>query len=538
MRHNSDTAETLVADLRASLGHQHCPVEIAPPTSPAYPDLVFVDSTRGLIAVDVHRSVDDEARAEFVELNRRIEAFRADTQPDEDLPIARVLAVGNGLSTTARSVAGRVLVPVAQISDWRWLDLIPTKTPDPHALEEVRATLFPSIVFTAKLRRGISQEGADDRAALRVVLDQQQAQIAEREIADALLLTGPPGSGKTLVLAARARRLATEHPDWRIQMLCYNKTLVPYFRRLVAGLPNVKVSRVWEIAHEFGIRFSYSDDNVVSAGLKAAKHAGLPQSFDAVLIDEVQDFRTAWIELAHALLRPGRGGMLLAGDHAQALYTEGDPEKYLRKIHPEHLELRRPYRSTRQILSAVQNLDPAFAIVGLDDAPEGPPVDLVWAASWDEQANCVACETATMLANRGLEPRDIGILVTQYRGAYGRLKRALDEYEIPYSAMDPKDKSDFDLFSNTVKLLTVHSAKGYEFKVVILFGLEALPDPDASDPETLRRARVAFVGATRAMDNLIITYTRDNKFLTRLSSDEKDVARYSWPDDYEEAASG
>lgn len=104
--------------------------------------------------------------------------------------------------------------------------------------------------------------------------------------------------------------------------------------------------------------------------------------------------------------------------------------------------------------------------------------------------------------------------------------------------MDPKDKSDFDLFSNTVKLLTVHSAKGYEFKVVILFGLEALPDPDASDPETLRRARVAFVGATRAMDNLIITYTRDNKFLTRLSSDEKDVARYSWPDDYEEAASG
>lgn len=538
MRHNTGTLDALVADLRESLRTEPHPVEISPPMSPAHPNLVLFDSERGLIAVDVHSSVDDDPRAEFVELNRRIEAFRADTQAREDLPIARVLAVATGLSAPTRSVAGRVLVPTSQFNDWLWLDLIAKQAFDRDDIDEVRAALFPSIVFTAKLRRGISDDGAEDRTALRVVLDQQQAEVARRHISDALVLTGPPGSGKTLVLAARARRLAAEHPDWRIQMLCYNKTLVPYLQRLVNDFPNVKVNRVWEIAHEFAIRFSYSDDNIVSAGLEAAKRSGLRQTFDAVLIDEVQDFRTVWIVLAHALLRPGRGGMLLAGDYAQALYNEGDPDCYLRKINAEHLELQRPYRSTRQILSAIHNLDPSFAIVGIDEAPEGSPVDLIWASSWDEQANCVACEIDTMLDISGLQPQDIGVLVTQYRGAYGRIKRALDEYEIPYAAMDPKDKGDFDLFSNTVKLLTVHSAKGYEFKVVVLFGLEALPDPEAVDLETLRRARVAFVGATRAMDNLIITYTRDNKFLARLSSDEQYVARYCWPDDYEEAANG
>ncbi|WP_198164004.1 3'-5' exonuclease [Nocardia violaceofusca] len=523
--------------LRKSLDSYRCPVEISPPTSSGYPDLVLLDPARGLLAVDVHHSVAGDARAEFVELNRRIEAFRADTQADEDVPIVRVLAVATGLSVPTRTVAGRVLVPTAQFNEWRWLSLIAEQNVDPQAFDQVRAVLFPSIVFTVDLRRGISDDSAGDRAALRVVLDRQQAYVAERDIADMLVLTGPPGSGKTLVLAARARWLAAEHPEWRIQMLCYNKTLAPYLRRLVADVPNVRVNRVWEIAHEFGIRFSYADDTVLSAGLAAAVRAGLAQPFDAVLIDEVQDFHPAWIELAHALLRPGRGGMLLAGDYAQALYNPGDPHSSP-LLQAEHLELQRPYRSTRQILSAVQGLDPSFAVVGLDHAPSGPPVDLVWAASWDEQAQCVAYEVNAMLVAGGLQPRDIGILVTQYRGAYGRLKRALEEYEIPYSAMDPKDKGEFDLFCDTVKLLTVHSAKGYEFKAVVLFGLETLPDPDSTDPETLRRARVTFVGATRAMDNLVITYTRDNKFLTRLSSDEQDVARYCWPDDYEEAIGG
>ena len=143
-----------------------------------------------------------------------------------------------------------------------------------------------------------------------------------------------------------------------------------------------------------------------------------------------------------------------------------------------------------------------------------------------------------MLAGDELRPCDIGILVTQYKGAYGRLQRELEKSGVPYSMMKSWEKNLFDLFTNTVKLITVHSAKGDEFKAVVLFGLEAIPDPDPSDPESVQRARVAFVGATRAKDYLLITYTRDNKFLTRLSEDPDDVRRYAWPDDYEGVPNG
>lgn len=535
---NTDKLESLFANLRASLDNDQSHVEISTQMSPSHPDIVLVDPNRGLIAIDVQDTIIDSGQAQFIELNRRIEALRADIQAAENLPIARVLAVSNGLDETTLAIAKRVLVPTSQLTDTRWLSYIDKSALDQEAIKEVRAALFPSIVFTAKLRRGAEDESMGDRATLRVVLDQKQAHVAERDINDALLLTGPPGSGKTLVLAARARRLAALQPNWRIQMLCYNKTLLPYLRRLVSDSPNVRVNRVWEIAEEFGIPFSFDDDAVTSAGLASADRKKLHREFDAVLIDEVQDFRIPWLEIAHRLLRPGRGGMLLAGDTAQALYHEGDIQAFLQKNDAEHLILKSPYRSTRQILAALQGLDPAFTVVGLAEAPDGPPVDLVWAESWDQQAQCVAHEVNHLLTTSGLEPRDVGILVTKYGGTYGRIKGALDEYKIPYTAMTPREKGEFDLFSNTVKLLTVHSAKGYEFKAVVLFGLEALRDLDRNDPESIRRGRVAFVGATRAMDFLIITYTRDNKFLAKLSSDEQYVSRYSWPDDYDGVSNG
>ena len=48
-----------------------------------------------------------------------------------------------------------------------------------------------------------------------------------------------------------------------------------------------------------------------------------------------------------------------------------------------------------------------------------------------------------------------------------------------------------------MKIMTVHAAKGYEFDVVVLFGLEALPSPT----RTRWRPSVGFVGMTRARDH-------------------------------------
>jgi DNA helicase-2/ATP-dependent DNA helicase PcrA len=66
--------------------------------------------------------------------------------------------------------------------------------------------------------------------------------------------------------------------------------------------------------------------------------------------------------------------------------------------------------------------------------------------------------------------------------------------------------------------MTVHSSKGLEFPIVFLFGVEALRVPESlgsSSEEDANRARVAYVGMTRAQDRLYLTYTRSNPILDR-----------------------
>jgi superfamily I DNA and RNA helicase len=529
------TADSMIEDLRSGLAQAFPSIVVSGQNSHSHPSLLLLDPSLGLIAIDVVEQ-QEPAERDFVELNRRIAALTADVPDVKGLPIARVIAVRSGLDEPTRGTAGRVLVPFASLAEATWLSLLKAQDSSVEAVESVRAALFPSFVFTGSLRRGSTDEGATDRADIRVLLDREQALIAGMAIDDPVLLSGPPGSGKTLVLAARARLMAKEHPDWRIHVLCFNNTLLPYLRRLVGDSTQITVGLFGEMAKQFRVKFDWKDDDVSWRGLEAAQRRGLDWAFDAVLIDEVQDFHPPWIALALELLRPRRGGLLLAGDPAQALYNDGDLASFLKTIDCREVRLTRPYRSTKQILSAIHSLDPGFEIEGIVDSLDGPPVELIWADSWNGQAAAVAWEIHHMITEGGRQPRDIGVLVTTYSGTYRRLQEAFGNLGIPHSVAERWNLGQFDLLTNTVKLMTVHSAKGFEFPVVFLFGLETLPDPE--DLESRRRARVAFVGATRAMDQLMVTYTRDNRFLKMLSTDEQWVTRFVWPDSYEGVLDG
>src|SRR5437867_4461003 len=67
-----------------------------------------------------------------------------------------------------------------------------------------------------------------------------------------------------------------------------------------------------------------------------------------------------------------------------------------------------------------------------------------------------------------------------------------------------------------VTLMTLHSAKGLEFPVVFLTGLEegvfphdrALEDPEGLEEER----RLAYVGLTRAKHRLYLSYARERRF--------------------------
>ena len=82
--------------------------------------------------------------------------------------------------------------------------------------------------------------------------------------------------------------------------------------------------------------------------------------------------------------------------------------------------------------------------------------------------------------------------------------------------------------------MTVHSAKGYEFDVVFLVGMEHLADPDGSERAD-REGRAGYVGSTRAKDQLVLTYSKENVYLDRIRALPGElVQQWVWPDDYPE----
>ncbi len=87
---------------------------------------------------------------------------------------------------------------------------------------------FAFVEDDAELRRAIEDE---DFAAWRVFLHPEQRRYAERSWNGPFRLSGGAGTGKTVVLLHRARRLARQHPDASILLTTFNKTLADALQR-------------------------------------------------------------------------------------------------------------------------------------------------------------------------------------------------------------------------------------------------------------------------------------------------------------------
>src|SRR5699024_4984095 len=64
-------------------------------------------------------------------------------------------------------------------------------------------------------------------------MDLHQENLAKQIGDKNRLIRGVAGSGKTLILASRAKLLAKQHPDWKILILCYNISLASYMQQMI-----------------------------------------------------------------------------------------------------------------------------------------------------------------------------------------------------------------------------------------------------------------------------------------------------------------
>lgn len=98
------------------------------------------------------------------------------------------------------------------------------------------------------------------------------------------------------------------------------------------------------------------------------------------------------------------------------------------------------------------------------------------------------------------------------------MKKNIHEYNDLETFVDYiNSKTDLDIIGdvNAVNLLSIHSAKGLEFKTVFVTALEngILPDWRSNTKDEIEEdRRLLYVAITRAMDNLFLSYTRKRKY--------------------------
>ena len=103
------------------------------------------------------------------------------------------------------------------------------------------------------------------------------------------IIYGVAGSGKTVILIARAR-LVAQDPNKQVLILCFNRALAEYFQRLFAQIHNVTCLNFhrWG-SQRNGVRFNEAEDEETFGErlLQRLQYGeGEAHKYDAVFIDE------------------------------------------------------------------------------------------------------------------------------------------------------------------------------------------------------------------------------------------------------------
>jgi hypothetical protein len=265
-------------------------------------------------------------------------------------------ALGPGLILTADDLAADRLLPRLRRLLPPWAARAPRLTD--AQVDEIRAALYPEI------RVG----WARDDAEILEVMDREQECLAKSLGDGHRLARGVAGSGKTIVLACRARYLRELHPDWRILVLCFNRVLAEHLAGMIGADDRLEVFtfHAWcarELrrakiplppAPDRGAAWHEYWEQVPTLLLDAYS-AGTARAgtYQAILVDEGQDFANDWYRAILKALDPATNSLLVALDSSQNIYKRKISWRELGLQVIGHSRIMRiNYRNTRPILDA------------------------------------------------------------------------------------------------------------------------------------------------------------------------------------------
>ena len=347
-------------------------------------------------------------------------------------------------------------------------------------------------------------------------LDRKQLSLAQTRTGTGYRrIKGPAGSGKSLVLCARAARLAKEGQS--VLVANFNITLWHYLRDLVVRdltesrqLRNVQLTHfhLWCKHACYDVGWGHRYDALWKAGDSNSRreqilNVDLPllveqaiaqpgtQIYDAILVDEGQDYSPLWWNVLRKVCKPS-GEMLLVADATQDIYGKAKSwtdEAMTGAGFPggEWAQLKVSYRLPPAALRLARDFAETFLPEETVDLPEPEqgsldlyPCKLRWVQCETQNPDQLCSDEIRSLMHRtgrsGLANADITLLVsTMNAGAAVVSCLATDRVKAvdTFGADHRRKKMGFFMGDARIKATTLHSFKGWESRLLVLYVTDA-----------------------------------------------------------------
>jgi len=351
--------------------------------------------------------------------------------------------------------------------------------------------LATALGFRVEVRTPLAVRfGEEDRKIVELTSDQAWilSFLAHRKRA---AVTGPAGGGKTLLAIQLSKRLAAE--GLRTLLTCYSRRLGDYLKGSTDGVQGLDVGHFHDVcvrmAREAGLalpeRPVEPGSDLVERKLpelleRAARTLGA--RYDAIVVDEAQDFREWWWPALLALHRDPEGGMLyLFADDNQNLYGEPLPLGPELRVPPLPANLRNT-QAIHEFVSVFYRGEGKPTANG----PAGRPPQILGYRDDDDLAHLLALVLGDLVREEKVPLDDI-VVLTPAGKEKSRLRNrgTVDGFRL---SDEPEP--------GAILTTSVHGFKGLERPVVILAELDDEPREDL--------ARYLYVGGSRARNHLVV----------------------------------
>ncbi len=315
-------------------------------------------------------------------------------------------------------------------------------------------------------------------------------------------ISGPPGSGKTILAVALAKEKAQE--DKKVLFMCFNRALADNLKDKLKDYTNIEVISMWKYFISMGLHWKEEvhDQELGNIELeklpphKSAKwikrflennlDKGIDQfNYDCLIIDEGQDFSELYWEYFEMLVEGREGEWYLFYDINQSL-THPEWHTPITKLPVSELYLTMILRCTEDISQKVQKVikGPVYrnGIVGIE-----PNLLQAKDSSWDSSLDELKTLLKELLTIQKYSPKQITALVPHGKDIHKIKNKEFSEGK--------------SIESLGINISSIFQFKGLENEVVIIVipNLESLEETYVLNPLGL-----AYVGFSRAKSLLYV----------------------------------